>query len=407
MNQTTRRAYDSGRLPKIMPAQIFDSESEWVHSTIDETCIVEYGTRVTRKRDAGTIYPVYGGGGATFQMDSYNREDRMVVSRFAMSETCTRFVEGKFFLNDSGLTLRPKDEHAILPIFLDWLIHSLNDEIYSLGRGTAQKNLNMDEFRKLSIQYPKNISEQQRIVRILDAAFQNIEHCITQVTTKIQSAEEIFQSTLYSVFSEKGETWVDTTIGDEVDFLAGFAFKSAQYTDEQNGIKLLRGDNIIQGKMRWDGVKRWPKDEYEDYVKFALQEHDVVLAMDRPWVSAGLKFSSISQDDLPCLQVQRTARMRAGENLHWRFLFYLIGSHNFIQEMLGGQTGIGVPHISGKQIQSFSFARPPIKDQIAIAELLDSLSTNMQLLKENSQFELDNYSELRQSILQEAFNGTL
>ena len=99
--------------------------------------------------------------------------------------------------------------------------------------------------------------------------------------------------------------------------------------------------------------------------------------------------------------------MRAGENLHWRFLFHLIGSHNFIQEMLGGQTGIGVPHISGKQIQSFSFAMPPIEEQIRIAELLDSLSTNTQLLKENFQFELNNYSELRQSILQEAFNGTL
>ena len=147
---------------------------DWIQSTIDEACFIEYGTRVTRKRDAGTIYPVYGGGGATFQMDSYNRENRMLISRFAMSETCTRFVDGKFFLNDSGLTLRPKDEHAILPIFLDWLIHSLNDEIYSLGRGTAQKNLNMGEFKKLSIRYPRDISEQQRIVSILDEAFYQI-----------------------------------------------------------------------------------------------------------------------------------------------------------------------------------------------------------------------------------------
>ena len=113
-------------------------------------------------------------------MDSYNREDRMVVSRFAMSETCTRFVEERFFLNDSGLTLRPKDENAILPIFLDWLIHSLNNEIYSLGRGTAQKNLNMDEFRKLSIRYPKDISEQLRIVSILNEAFEQVGNTKTQ-----------------------------------------------------------------------------------------------------------------------------------------------------------------------------------------------------------------------------------
>jgi type I restriction enzyme S subunit len=41
---------------------------------------------VVRKRDGGTIYPVYGGGGATFFMDIFNREDCLIVARFAMSE---------------------------------------------------------------------------------------------------------------------------------------------------------------------------------------------------------------------------------------------------------------------------------------------------------------------------------
>jgi type I restriction enzyme S subunit len=38
---------------------------------------------------------------------------------------------------------------------------------------------------------------------------------------------------------------------------------------------------------------------------------DVVLAMDRPWIEAGLKFAYLSQDDLPCLLVQRVSRLRA------------------------------------------------------------------------------------------------
>ena len=52
----------------------------------EEVCQIEYETRVTRKKDAGTIYPVYGGGGATFRIDDYNREDCVIVSRFAMSK---------------------------------------------------------------------------------------------------------------------------------------------------------------------------------------------------------------------------------------------------------------------------------------------------------------------------------
>jgi type I restriction enzyme S subunit len=95
----------------------------WVIKKLDDACEVEYGTRVVRKRDGGSIYPVYGGGGATFFMDTFNREDCMVVARFAMSEKCTRFVNDKFFLNDSGLTVKPKNESELLPDFLNLQIH--------------------------------------------------------------------------------------------------------------------------------------------------------------------------------------------------------------------------------------------------------------------------------------------
>ena len=64
---------------------------------LSEVCEIEYGTRVVNRRDGWKIYSVYGWGGATFFMDEYNREDQMIIARFAMSEKCTRFVKWKFF----------------------------------------------------------------------------------------------------------------------------------------------------------------------------------------------------------------------------------------------------------------------------------------------------------------------
>ena len=133
-------------------------KQSWHSESIEDLCEVEYGTRVVRKRDAGTIYPVYGGGGATFSMDTYNREDRMVIARFAMSKRCARFVDGKFFLNDSGLTISPLDDNTFDQDFLNYQILSLNDEIYSLARGTAQKNLNVNAFKKVQLSYPASPS---------------------------------------------------------------------------------------------------------------------------------------------------------------------------------------------------------------------------------------------------------
>lgn len=46
---------------------------KWEEKTLDDVCKINYGTRVVKSRDAGTIYPVYGGGGATFSMNTFNR----------------------------------------------------------------------------------------------------------------------------------------------------------------------------------------------------------------------------------------------------------------------------------------------------------------------------------------------
>ena len=176
-----------------------------------------------------------------------------------------------------------------------------------------------------------------------------------------------------------GGEWKETTLGDEVDLLTGFPFKSEGYTDEENGIKLLRGDNVVQGAFRWTGVKRWPADDCDEYSRYQLASGDVVLAMDRPWIDAGLKYAAISKHDLPALLVQRTARLRGGSNLDTRFLRYIVGSASFTQHILAVQTGTAVPHISGQQIKEFRFALPPLSVQRAIADILGSLDDKIEL----------------------------
>jgi len=168
-------------------------------------------------------------------------------------------------------------------------------------------------------------------------------------------------------------------LGDEIDFLTGFPFESKKYSDDFNDIKLLRGDNIVQGTLRWDDVKRWPLAEKSSYQSFELQVDDVVLAMDRPWINAGLKFSAVSNDDLPCLLLQRTARMRGGKNLDTRYLKYIIGSPWFSKYIQKITTGSLVPHISSRQIKAFSCELPSLIEQNKIAAVLNAIDTKIEL----------------------------
>ena len=169
----------------------------WEIKKLGEVCNINYGTRVVQKKDGGTVYPVYGGGGATFKMDRYNREDCLIVSRFAMSNQCVRYVSGKFFLNDSGLTIESNELELSQP-FLDKHIIALNDTIYSLGKGVAQKNLDIKELKLLDIKFPKSLEEQERIVAELDC----LSGVIERKREQLRELDALAQSIFHQMFGD-------------------------------------------------------------------------------------------------------------------------------------------------------------------------------------------------------------
>ncbi|HMN39659.1 MAG TPA: hypothetical protein PKE29_02365 [Phycisphaerales bacterium] len=165
---------------------------------------------------------------------------------------------------------------------------------------------------------------------------------------------------------------------DHITLLTGFPFKSEFYTEQPDGVRLVRGDNVVQGQLRWDNVKRWPLNRIDEAKGHELREGDVVLAMDRPWIEAGLKYARIGPDDVPSLLVQRVACLRAKDGLDQGYLFYLIGSHRFTDHVLSIQTGTAVPHISGPQILQFRYRPLPLDSQRAIAAVLGSLDDKIE-----------------------------
>ena len=174
--------------------------------------------------------------------------------------------------------------------------------------------------------------------------------------------------------------WREVRLGDLVDLLTGYPFQSKSYVEDAFAPRLLRGDNVGPGSLRWEGVKRWPEQMAVDLNQYWLREGDVVLAMDRPWIEAGLKYASVRRSDLPSLLVQRVARLRGTTDLETSFLRYLIGSSAFTKHILGVQTGTTVPHISPSQIKSFLFRLPPVQVQRAIAHILGTLDDKIDLL---------------------------
>lgn len=182
--------------------------------------------------------------------------------------------------------------------------------------------------------------------------------------------------------------WVKTTFENHIDCLTGFAFKSSGYSTDENGIKLLRGDNIEPGSLRWKEAKFWPNLEIDNFVRYQLRDGDFVIALDRTWVSSGLKVAEVDKSDLPCLLVQRVARVRAKSTLEQSLLRQYFSGHSFEQHVKSVQTATAIPHISPNDIKGFPVLLPPLSEQKKIAQILstwDKAITTTEKLLANSQ----------------------
>lgn len=383
-------------------------KQDWETKKLDETCEVDYGTRVVNKRDGGTIYPVYGGGGATFFMDTYNREDCFVVARFAMSEQCTRFVKGKFFLNDSGLSVRPKNSNEISQDFLNMYLYFLNDHIYSLGRGTAQKNLDITAFRNIEINFPKSISEQRRIVSILDKSFVSIDKAKGNTEKNLKNVRELFESYLNEVFERKGNDWVETTISNLVDIKHGYAFLGKYFSNKGEFVLLTPGNFFEEGgfRERGDKQKYYSGEIPKDYI---LKKGDLLVAMTEQ--AAGLLGSPIIvPESNKYLHNQRLGLIvpKPLVEISNDFLFHIFNLKKVRKELYDSGTGVKVRHTSPTKIGQVRIRYPKsLKIQKEIVGLLSDLKE--EIIKSESLFKkkLISLDELKMSLLDKAFCGEL
>jgi len=333
-----------------------------------------------------------------------------LVSRLPdpVGRSCVIPPTGDKMITAVDCTIIRFDQSSIVPEYFTYYSQSGRylSEIEAYCTGATRKRISRSNLGKVELPIPP-LPEQKRIVAILDEAFAGIDTAVANTEKNLSNARKLFDSYLSSLLNRQRDGWAKTSLGNEIRLKTGFAFKSNGYTEEVDAVPLLRGDNIVQGRLRWENHKKWPKTKASDYSEYSLQQGDVVLAMDRTWVKAGLKYAQISAADLPCLLVQRVARLRAGTDLDAAFLKHLIGSNGFTDYVLSIQTGLGVPHISGNQISEFEFYRPDLIEQEGISSVMAEIDQGVCRLESIYKQKLASLVELKQVLLEKAFSGEL
>jgi len=173
------------------------------------------------------------------------------------------------------------------------------------------------------------------------------------------------------------DDWGIKKIGDLVKIDTGFPFKS-QYYSLDNGIRVIRGENLGQRTFKWNIAKYWNRDT-SDLQKYFVKENQVVVAMDG---SVGKNKSIVKKKDLPLLLAQRVARLEAREFIDQDYLNQIILSPLFEKYCNSIKTGTTISHISQNQISDFLIPYPPLPEQKAIAKVLSDLDDKIELNNE-------------------------
>jgi type I restriction enzyme S subunit len=165
--------------------------------------------------------------------------------------------------------------------------------------------------------------------------------------------------------------WAHVSMGDVFDFINGYAFKSGWF--KSHGIRLVRNVNVAHGLLDWGDTACIDTDRGHEFERFALSKGDVVISLDRPIISTGLKYAVIKESDLPCLLLQRVARLATKSNtVTDEFTKIWLNSPQFISSIDPGRSN-GVPHISTKQLSSTPFFLPPLAEQRRIVARVEQL----------------------------------
>ena len=116
-----------------------------------------------------------------------------------MSETCVRHIEGKFFLNDSGLSVRTSNASVVCQEYLDRFLLANQDRIFAMSTGTAQKNLDVPSFRKFPIPVP-TMAHQRQLVSAYDEVEKFAKRGDGLTRQRLDSVRDLRQSVLEAAF---------------------------------------------------------------------------------------------------------------------------------------------------------------------------------------------------------------
>jgi type I restriction enzyme, S subunit len=291
--------------------------------------------------------------------------------------------------------------------FLFYQLLHLQPQI-SGREGAVFASINKFEIESLYIFFT-SLSEQQRIVKVLDEAFDGIAIAKANAEKNLKNARAIFEIHLNVIFSQYNEEWLEnrlekltTKIGSGATPLGG------EEAYQLEGISLIRSLNVHDVGLRYERLAFINEMQATKLSNVEVQESDVLLNITGASIA---RCCIVPARVLPARVNQHVSIIRPiSDQLVSEFLHYLLISKHYKDRLLqtGEDGGSTRQALTKAQIQDFKICYPKsLEDQRSIVTKLDFLAIEICQLETIYQRKIIALNELKKSLLQQAFTGNL
>lgn len=284
------------------------------------------------------------------------KEGDIVFSRVGSVDRCAYVSAKEDDWMFSGRCLRVRTNEKVDSRFLSFYFNqeSFKEYIRMIAVGATMPSINTTILSEVEIVLPP-LKEQKIIAEILSGLDDKIDLLHRQNNTLDQLAETIFRQW----FIEESNSTQEICLGDIVETINGYSYKSSELNPSENALVTLKSFNR-DGSFRLDGFKEFTgKANQRQIVKQGdlivahtdiTQEAEVignpVLVIEDP------RYKTLVMT-MDCVKV-----VPKNGNYSIPFLYYLMKRPEFKFHCLGCSNGTTVLHLSKTAIPSYTFPKP-------------------------------------------------
>lgn len=307
------------------------------------------------------------------------------------------------------LITRPKKQ-SIRSDFLCYFINSdVGHRFFETSQiGGGQKNVNAGSLKFMPIPVP-SLPEQKAIAQSLS----DVDAQITALEQLITKKRSIKQSTMQQLLTGNkrlpgfsGE-WEVKRLGDIVDYIKGFAFKSKDYRSD--GVRIIRVSDTTYDSIKEENQIYIENNKINLYTNWQLQENDLVISTvgSKPPMYDSMvgKVVLIKKKYEGCLLNQNAVLIRAKDkNIYkHRLIYYHLKTKIYLRYIeLIFRGNANQASITLADLFEFEISLPPSKEeQKAIAQVLSDMDAEIEGLEQKR----DKYKSIKQGMMQELLTG--